>query len=120
MKNLTRLTDLPKDEIYEIFHIADEISTGKYRGFLNGKSAVLFFPATSIRRRTLTIPVKFCRICMCCQKSEMILSAISICSAVKRVTSDSRGKRHPKSWDLICHNAARPDMKWMMSEYITI
>ena len=74
MKNLTRLTDLPKDEIYEIF----------------------------------------------CQKSEMILSAISICSAVKRVTSDSRGKRHPKSWDLICHNAARPDMKWMMSEYITI
>lgn len=51
MKNLTRLTDLLKDEIYEIFHIADEISTGKYRGFLNGKSAVLFFPATSIRTR---------------------------------------------------------------------
>lgn len=51
MKNLLRLTDLLPSEVYEIFHIADEISTGKYNGFLNGKSAVLFFPASSIRTR---------------------------------------------------------------------
>lgn len=51
MKNLIRLTDLQKNDILEIFDIADEISTGKYRGFLEGKSAVLFFPMTSIRTR---------------------------------------------------------------------
>lgn len=51
MRNLTRLTKLRSDEVYEIFHIADEISAGKYNGFLNGKSAVLFFPASSIRTR---------------------------------------------------------------------
>ncbi|MCM1570171.1 MAG: peptide transporter [Roseburia sp.] len=51
MKDLTRLTDLSLSEVYEIFKIADEISTGKYTGFFNGKSAVLFFPASSIRTR---------------------------------------------------------------------
>ena len=51
MKNLIRLTDLQADDIYEIFRIADEISAGKYSGFLGGKSVVLFFPATSIRTR---------------------------------------------------------------------
>jgi len=51
MKDLTRLTDLQLSEVYEIFNIADEISTGKYNGFLNGKSAILFFPASSIRTR---------------------------------------------------------------------
>lgn len=51
MKNLIRLTDLQADDIYEIFQIADEISAGKYSGFLGGKSVVLFFPATSIRTR---------------------------------------------------------------------
>ena len=51
MKNLTRLTDLQSSEIYEIFNIADEISTGKYNGFLNEKSVILFFPASSIRTR---------------------------------------------------------------------
>lgn len=51
MKNLTRLTDLQLGEVYEIFNIADEISSGKYSGFLNGKSAILFFPASSIRTR---------------------------------------------------------------------
>lgn len=51
MKNLIRLTDLKPDEVYEIFNIADEINSGKYSGFLNGKSAVLFFPASSIRTR---------------------------------------------------------------------
>lgn len=51
MKDLIRLTDLQVSEIYEIFRIADEVGTGKYNGFLNGKSAVLFFPASSIRTR---------------------------------------------------------------------
>ncbi len=51
MKDLIRLTDLQSSEIYEIFNIADEISTGKYNGFLNGKSVILYFPASSIRTR---------------------------------------------------------------------
>lgn len=51
MKDLLRLTDLMPDEIYKIFHIADEISQGKYGGYLKEKSAVLFFPASSIRTR---------------------------------------------------------------------
>lgn len=51
MKDLIRLTDLQSGEVCEIFNIADEISTGKYSGFLNGKSAILFFPASSIRTR---------------------------------------------------------------------
>lgn len=44
MKDLIRLTDLQSSEVYEIFNLADEISTGKYHGFLNGKSAILYFP----------------------------------------------------------------------------
>lgn len=51
MKDLIRLTDLRASDVYEIFHIADEIRTGKYNRFLSGKSVVLFFPATSIRTR---------------------------------------------------------------------
>ena len=51
MKALLRLTDLQSSDIYEIFHIADEINMGKYTDFLNGKSAVLFFPHSSIRTR---------------------------------------------------------------------
>lgn len=51
MKNLLRLTDLQASDVYEIFHIADEIGMGKYEGFLNGKSVILFFPETSIRTR---------------------------------------------------------------------
>ena len=51
MKDMIRLTDLQADDIYEIFQIADEISAGKYSGFLGGKSVVLFFPTTSIRTR---------------------------------------------------------------------
>lgn len=51
MKHFVRLTDLQSSQLYEIFHIADEINDGKYSSFLNGKSAVLFFPASSIRTR---------------------------------------------------------------------
>ena len=51
MKDLIRLTDLQSSEVYELFNIADEVKTGKYHGFLNGKSVILFFPASSIRTR---------------------------------------------------------------------
>ncbi|MDE6364849.1 MAG: peptide transporter [Lachnospiraceae bacterium] len=51
MKDLIRLTDLQSSEVYEIFHLADEISAGKYNGFLDGKSVILYFPASSIRTR---------------------------------------------------------------------
>ena len=51
MKNLIRLTDLQPEEIHEIFRIADEIGDGKYNGFLEGNSVVLFFPNSSIRTR---------------------------------------------------------------------
>jgi len=48
---LVRLQDLKKEDIYEIFHIADAVKKGKFNGFLNRKSIVLFFPNASIRTR---------------------------------------------------------------------
>lgn len=51
MKNLIRLTDYQKEDIYDIFQIADEVQQGKYEDMLKGKSVVLFFPDTSIRTR---------------------------------------------------------------------
>lgn len=51
MKDFIRLTDLTKDDIFNIFSIADRISSGGYKGFLNEKTAVMFFPQSSIRTR---------------------------------------------------------------------
>jgi len=51
LRNLVSLQDLNKEDIYEIFHIADEMKKGKSDGFLSGKSIVLFFPNSSIRTR---------------------------------------------------------------------
>lgn len=51
MKNLIRLTDLSKDTVCEIFALADEIEQGAYRHILDRKTAVLFFPNSSIRTR---------------------------------------------------------------------
>ena len=51
MKNLIRLTDYLANDIYDIFHIADELSAGKYADILKGKCVVLFFPNSSIRTR---------------------------------------------------------------------
>lgn len=51
MKNLIRLADMKASDVYEIFRIADGVNAGKYGGFLAHKSAVLFFPASSIRTR---------------------------------------------------------------------
>jgi ornithine carbamoyltransferase len=43
MKHTLRLTDYSKEEIKEIFHIADELQEGKYKGFLADKTIVMFF-----------------------------------------------------------------------------
>lgn len=51
MSNLIDLLCLKKDNIFEIFHIADKIQKGEFKNFLNGKSMVLFFPSTSLRTR---------------------------------------------------------------------
>ena len=51
MKKLLILTYLQASDIYEIFHIVDDINAGKYDGFLREKSVALFFPAASIRTR---------------------------------------------------------------------
>ena len=49
--DLIRLTDLTKNDVKNIFTIADELDNGGYSGFLNGKTVVMFFPASSIRTR---------------------------------------------------------------------
>ncbi len=49
MKAFIRLTDFKKNELMEIFNIADNIDN--YSGFLKGKTVVMFFPASSIRTR---------------------------------------------------------------------
>lgn len=51
MSNLVDLRSINKEDIFEIFHLADKIQEGKFKGFLNGKSIVLLFPNTSIRTR---------------------------------------------------------------------
>ena len=51
MRNLVDISSIKKEDIFEIFRLADKIQEGKFKGFLNGKSIVLFFPNTSIRTR---------------------------------------------------------------------
>ncbi len=51
MKNLLKLTDYTKQEIFEIFKIADEIQEGKHVDYLKGKTVIMFFPEASIRTR---------------------------------------------------------------------
>lgn len=51
MKNLIRLRDYSKDDILEIFHIADELQKGSYSNYLDNKTVVMFFPDSSIRTR---------------------------------------------------------------------
>ena len=49
MKSFVRLTDFSKEELQEIFSIADNI--GEYKNFLRAKTVVLFFPSSSLRTR---------------------------------------------------------------------
>lgn len=51
MKNLIKLINYKKEDICNIFSIADERINGKYTDILKGKSVVMFFPASSIRTR---------------------------------------------------------------------
>ena len=51
MQHLIRLEDYTKEDIFEIFQIADEVKEGKYNQFLAGKTILLFFPNSSIRTR---------------------------------------------------------------------
>jgi len=51
MKKLIRLTDYTKNDIYNIFKLADEVVQGKHTDILKGKTVVLFFPNSSIRTR---------------------------------------------------------------------
>lgn len=51
MRNLVELKDLTKEEILQVFELADRIRQGEYIHFLSGKTAVLFFPSSSIRTR---------------------------------------------------------------------
>ncbi len=49
MVSFIRLTDFSKEDLLEIFKIADSID--HYSDFLKGKTVVMFFPASSIRTR---------------------------------------------------------------------
>jgi ornithine carbamoyltransferase len=51
MKNLIRLSEYSKSDIFEIFDIADKIQQGGYKDYLLNKTVVLFFPNESIRTR---------------------------------------------------------------------
>lgn len=51
MKSLIRLTDYDVNDVYDIFKLTDEVRKGKHQSLLKGKSAILFFPNTSIRTR---------------------------------------------------------------------
>lgn len=51
MKSLVRLSEYNRDDVQRIFHIADELQSGKYKDFLKGKTIVMFFPDSSIRTR---------------------------------------------------------------------
>ncbi len=51
MKNLIRLREYSRDDVKRIFHIADELQSGRYKEFLKGKTIVMFFPDSSIRTR---------------------------------------------------------------------
>ncbi|QHQ62001.1 peptide transporter [Anaerocolumna sedimenticola] len=51
MKNLVELKDLTREEILQVFELADRIKQGEYSHFLSGKTVVLFFPSSSVRTR---------------------------------------------------------------------
>lgn len=51
MRSMLRLNDFTKDEILQIFKIADDVENGLYTNYLQRKSIVMFFPTTSLRTR---------------------------------------------------------------------
>ena len=51
MRHMIRLSNFTKEEVLQIFDIADEIKQEKYKNYLEGKTVVMFFPPSSIRTR---------------------------------------------------------------------
>lgn len=51
MRNLICLKDYNKEDVHQIFAIADQLKQGGYRDFLSGKTILLFFPSSSLRTR---------------------------------------------------------------------
>lgn len=51
MRHFTDLSGLSKEEIAKIFDLADELAGGKHKGALARKTAVMFFPSSSLRTR---------------------------------------------------------------------
>lgn len=51
MKHLIRLTDMNIEDLWTLFRIADELELGEHAHILDGRTAVLFFPESSIRTR---------------------------------------------------------------------
>lgn len=51
MRNFIRLTDFTKEELLKVFDIVADIQKGNYNRFLDRKTVVMFFPASSIRTR---------------------------------------------------------------------
>ncbi len=52
MKHFLHLNDFSKQEIMNIFELADKLKTdGGEHALLNGKTIVLFFPESSLRTR---------------------------------------------------------------------
>lgn len=51
MKSLIRLSEYCRNDVENIFHIADELQRGKYKDFFKYKTMVMFFPESSIRTR---------------------------------------------------------------------
>ena len=49
--NLLKITDLSEKQVLEIFDIADKLRYGAKGAELSGKTAILFFPESSIRTR---------------------------------------------------------------------
>lgn len=50
-KHFLHLTDFTPNKIHEIFKIADELQSGKYNAFLNGKIVAMFLPQKSLWTR---------------------------------------------------------------------
>lgn len=51
MRNLIRLSEYSKSDIFKIFDLVDSIKKGEYKNYLKNKTIIVFFPESSIRTR---------------------------------------------------------------------
>ena len=136
-KSLVFIDDFSKEEIYEIFKLADEFADDVSQVKpLEGKTVVLFFPESSIRTRvtfekgiqelggkTILFPpealnkkekitrVKLLRIYMHCQRFIKILKRRNSCLWEQREILGIHGKQPLNLWDLSWSNAVLLDMR---------